>query len=74
MHTAQLEYKPGHTDSCPFIAIGKQTNKGKVEIQAQRKNPHCWLGGQTHLLLNIMKDLNIIGFLDMRKYHNTSLF
>ena len=45
-----------------------------AEIHAHKKSPHFCSEGETHLLLNIMKDLDINRFLNLHKNRNTNLF
>ncbi len=42
-------------------------------MHAQRKSPHFWSEGKTHILLNVMIDLDINRFLDMHKYQHHPL-
>lgn len=44
-----------------------------VDLHAQKKSPHFWSEGETHLL-NIMKDLDINSVLDMNNYCKTDFF
>ncbi len=37
------------------------------------KSPHFWSEGETHLLLNTAKDLDIDRFVDMQKYFKADL-